>query len=66
MRLQAARRRVLHPGIDLVPRLTLGKAVTRLQAADQFVPPAADVCEIFIGELDPILPDLALNCIQSP
>src|SRR5579872_5081248 len=49
------------PSFDLARGFGLGKAVTRLQAADQLIAAAADAGHVFVGELDPIAADLVLE-----
>ena len=51
----------LHPGFDLALGLGPGKTVTRLQAPAQLLAAAADAREILIGQLDPIVADLAFE-----
>ena len=51
----------LHPGLDLAFGFGLGEAVARLQAADQFAAAAADARDVLVGELGPIVADLALE-----
>src|SRR5579864_2712079 len=49
------------PSLNLARGFGLGKAVTRLESADQLIAAAADAGHVFVGELDPIAADLVLE-----
>src|SRR5215470_3269207 len=51
----------LEPGVDLFVGFVLGKAVALLQPAGQLRPLALDHVEIVVGELAPLLLNLALE-----
>jgi hypothetical protein len=49
------------PGADLALGLRSGKAVALLQPGGQFVAAAVDAGDVFVGELGPVVPQLAFE-----
>ena len=50
-----------HPRLNFAFGLALAEAVTRLQAFGQFFAAAADAGEIFVGDLDPVTPNVGFE-----
>src|SRR5579862_7398787 len=50
-----------HPGLDLAFRFALAEAIARLQALDQFFTAAADAGEVFVGDFDPVTPNVGFE-----